>query len=362
MAVTFHAIPKAYSPSDNPLSYEFSSNQTGQANFSFIVVTYFDGTPIAEDQVYVSNGIRAQFDVSKHVSPLLPAPTRTTDLMAEITHGKIKLKVTENYGVTPAPQATATSAETITWKSRISDDQFITENFGANYKNLKFLTNKPEDSIYAPFGQDVYLSMITGVAADVAISIDVEGAGGNITTIDLDLTPFEICQFNFGSDYFIGAYPLVTYLLLNVNGVTYKVYFTAQECDPLNALYWVNEYGTFDQYTFDHNKVLSGSTTSKGYTKQFGNWDAGSFVFNLDAGERNNQVQTITSIKLSSGYMNSAIQNWLNGCIQSALHWVALKPYRLTTANFENEDDRYEDLISFEVELENPNMIKSPNL
>jgi len=52
MAVTFHDIPQKYAPSDNPVTYRFSSNQTAGANFSFLVETYINGAVVATDKVF----------------------------------------------------------------------------------------------------------------------------------------------------------------------------------------------------------------------------------------------------------------------------------------------------------------------
>ena len=44
MAITINDVPQDYSASGNPIVWTFESDQTGQANFSFLVEVYVGGT------------------------------------------------------------------------------------------------------------------------------------------------------------------------------------------------------------------------------------------------------------------------------------------------------------------------------
>ena len=128
MAVTFNSIPDTWSASGNPLTYEFSSTNYTQANFSMVVETYFNGTVVREERVFpeVTNG-KAHIDIQETIDALLTNPTILPNLAQDSgTSGLIKVKVTEWYGATPAAGSNATSTETNVFKCTLSDSDFTT--------------------------------------------------------------------------------------------------------------------------------------------------------------------------------------------------------------------------------------------
>ncbi len=354
MAVTFTKQPKLYSPSDNPLMYEFSSNQTGQVNFSFVVETYLDTVKVGEDRVFVERGTKAHFDSSKNISPLMFINPMTSANLSTISTGVVKLKVTESYGTTPTLQATATSSDSYTWKSRVSDALFTTIDFDNDYKLLKFLTTKPDRKFIVPFGVDVYLGAITGGA--VSFEVRMYDVNGNSLGIFSPVTGSSLMhEINLNSDFYTSLEPLTTSITVTVESSLME-YFTVEyivpDCGEFTMLYWLNDFGCFDQYNFDHSRIQTGTTESKGYTKQFGQWTGTDFGYTIDAGERNIIVQTMQKAELNSGYMDGITQNWLNECLQSPRHWFLGQPMKMLSASFIDEQDRFEDLISMSVELQ----------
>ena len=56
MALTIHDTPVNYTPSGNPVVWTFSSDQTAQANFSYLVEVYVGGTLRGRQQIFTGNG------------------------------------------------------------------------------------------------------------------------------------------------------------------------------------------------------------------------------------------------------------------------------------------------------------------
>ena len=83
MAVTIESEPIAWQPSDNPLTYEFSSDQTGQPNFSFKVELKINGQTIWTDKIFPEVSNKAHWDVSSIVRIFVSGPTVSTQLIVD---------------------------------------------------------------------------------------------------------------------------------------------------------------------------------------------------------------------------------------------------------------------------------------
>jgi len=122
MAVTIHTTPLQFSPSDNPLTFTFSSTQTAQANFSYIVEVFFNAVKVTEEQVFPEVSTKSHYDCSPVVSGLVPKATYSTVVWRDsgIT-ADVHIKVHEFYGSTPALQGNATSSTIKIFKGSLSD-------------------------------------------------------------------------------------------------------------------------------------------------------------------------------------------------------------------------------------------------
>ncbi len=68
MSVIIETTPQDYTPSDNPVVWTFSSNQTFQPNFAFIVEVYINGTLAKEELVFLENGIYGKYNAEQATS------------------------------------------------------------------------------------------------------------------------------------------------------------------------------------------------------------------------------------------------------------------------------------------------------
>jgi hypothetical protein len=103
MAITFHTQPQVFTPGSNPVVWTFSSDETGQENFSYIVEVYVNTVFHSTHQVFPQNGIYAKFNASEIARGLLSSPLLldgTLVTLYESAFDIIEITVYEQYGDT----------------------------------------------------------------------------------------------------------------------------------------------------------------------------------------------------------------------------------------------------------------------
>lgn len=373
MAVTITQEPAPYSPSGNPLMYEFSSTQSGQANFSFIVETYVNAAKVKEEKVFLERSNKAHIDISETVDDLLDAPTPLTDFESDSgTSADIYIIVRENYGTPPTNQANATSSTTVAFKGEISKERFIDVNFNTQYRVNKWLTNHPTNNIEILREQTAICSMLTDSSYLLTVSF-YDSAGALITT-HTDTQTRVIWQFNLSQSSMVAAGVATQIQLNNTSYFTIQIdssetlTFTYLDnyCYNPKSLLWVNEYGSFDTYIFNHNDIRKGSNTSKSYTKQFGGWDGTTFGYDaLDSGNIDYVKTEQIEGSLVSGYMTEEIHDFIVELYNSPFYLLydaagnGAESISVTSNNWNYNTNRFDDLIMEEVNYKLSNTKKS---
>ena len=74
MAIIIQQEPDFFTSASNPVIYTFESDETAQANFSYIVELYIDGALHSTHQVFQQSGIYAKFNASEIARGLLSSP------------------------------------------------------------------------------------------------------------------------------------------------------------------------------------------------------------------------------------------------------------------------------------------------
>lgn len=360
MAVTIHQTPAAYSPSDNPLRYSFSSNQTAQANFSFIVRTFMNGILVSTDRVFPDNGVRAFFDASKVARYNLDSVIFRNNVSANAgTMKSIYITVTESYGTPPVENASATSATTQTWKACLSDAEFVSTNFANDWVDSKFLTNAPrgEDILILPT-QDTALMMLN-TATSSTLTIEAYNATGTLIGSNTSSYLTLIRQFNLKRSlvaaFTSAAEQDIAYITIRVDlSETLVFRYYNDTCSDPTSLLWVNEYGAIDSFIFEHNIKQSGDISSFGYQRKFGGWNGTSYDYSATS----HQALNYTSIQedkaiIYTNYINQSQQNYLTENYKSPVHWIdrgnGIIPIKITSRSFEKYQDRFEELYSEEI-------------
>jgi len=162
MAVTFHQIPAAYSTSDNPLVFVFSSNQTSQPNFFYRVRTKYNGNIVSVDDVFPQVGARAMFDASHVMKQLAIQPALKNQVFWSRNLERLNIEVFEHYGNPPVQQGSLESDTIRIWKSCVSEYRF-TKGFADYVTGERLaLTRQPRGQRHKLIkGQDTGVSYIT---------------------------------------------------------------------------------------------------------------------------------------------------------------------------------------------------------
>lgn len=368
MAVTIHDIPSDWSPSDNPLKYRFSSNQTAQANFSYVVETYFNNTLVSEDRVFPESGIYAHIDISPIVKNLLSVPVLTDAIWQDAgIDGKIKIKVWENYGTPAVNQASATSTETNIFKGCLSDRDWMSWNYTA-YDVASggiFMTYREpsiDGKIYKIRQDDFYLNIIQD--GSELLTVELLGPLGVIDTYT-DTQNFAIAQVNI-NNYTLqndcGFSPLDLAAADSVKiyigtSKKYTVYFYTEGCNTAYTLEWINELGAWDSFIFAHNLEESFDVTERSYTRKFGSWNGSIFSYDLnDAGNVRVGTQQTDKITIYTDWITETEQHFLLTCYKAPRFYLFTKgnevPVKITSTQGKYQYARWEELISEAVDLQ----------
>ena len=126
MAVTFHQTPDTYTPSDNPVLWTFSSNQTAQPNFAYLVKVYINDTLVANELRFPQNGIYSRFDARDYTSDNCASPAISEDIIVDANnYCTVRITVTERYGDPVADGASTAETNITAFKARFNDWDFI---------------------------------------------------------------------------------------------------------------------------------------------------------------------------------------------------------------------------------------------
>ena len=361
MAVTITSEPSAWQTSDNPQNYIFSSDQTGEANFSFKVELKVDGAVIYEDKVFVEVSTLAHFDASTISRYKASGPVLNSALFAESgTTRTIQLVVTENYGEPAVDQLSASSTVTKIFKANVSDKEYIANDYDTDFKGQKWLTDHPTNSMQALRTQEKCLSIIGGGVSSVLTMVFYNSVGIVLHTYNSPAQTFELWQLNLVAKNLtlIAGVPnlsLVTRYTVQVgtSDIVTVTYLDDYSHAP-TAMTWVNHYGAFDSFIFQHSHLESGTTKSSNYTRQFGGWESTSYTFDLgNSGPVDYFKNNLQKGKVVTDYLTEQIHTWfIRSLVAKGLgHTLYLidgtnYPVTLTTKNYNIKLRRWEDLIS----------------
>jgi len=366
MAIIFHNIPNDYSPSGNPLSYVFSSDQTGQANFSFKVETLLGGALVSEDQVFPQSSNRSQFDISPIVDNILPKPSITSSLHSALDIiDTISLRVTEVYGDPATDQAALASTETYCFKAELDPAEWEDKDFNVDYLGVKWMTDTPNNQFRVIKGQDVICGMLKDIPTGITITFyDVNGV---LLDTYNDSAFYRYWQINASSDNLQAVYGGldfndVSYFEITLTGSeTLRFTYVTDYCFDVHALVWLNKYGTFDQYPIEHNVTSETDIESRSYKTRYGQWNGTEFVYDhTSSGNKDFEKTMQDKGMLVTNYMTDTIQNWFVSSYDSVLYYLhnttgLLFSLNITNRSYKEKQGRFDDLIMEEMNYEKTN-------
>jgi len=349
MAVTIHQLPQSVSPSDNPMVFTFSSDQTAQDNFSYIVDVYINGTLIKTEQIFPTNGIYARYDISAWCSNYCERPELTSSLVADAGNScYYQIQVWENYGTPPSNQAQATSTLQYAYKAGLDDYDFIDYDYTdysitAGTDNL-FMTQFPRDSGEYPFmrrtDSQYYLALMTHLT-NITLTIRLVPASGFPVTYSAAQTTNTnvVTMINVGIDSLIANTTLTqtdidnaSYMLVYVSGVTeqFRIDFDDScEFPRAKRVHFLTQIGGVDSYSFNLISRHSAKISSNGYKRVFGEWSGSAWEFNKSRSTTVDFAKTVVP-------MSTIESDWLNGDVQ---HWLTKNLFTSVYVATESGDD-----------------------
>lgn len=382
MAVTIYDEPQLISPAGNPLVFTFSSNQTAQVNFSFVVEVYIDGLLRITQEVFRQFNTLGRIDVSEAVQSTLSNIRITTDIEYDATDSMVEyyIIVYEKYGATPTIQASDTSTTVKAFNGSIEYPDFVSWDYSdydpwqVNYS--KFLTYFPRNKrALCGLEENFYLGYFeqTGVEVATLVVNIVDINNNNTAFAALTLTSTEFNILNVGPQVLIDNTSLVAadfddcyyytvYVELTDKATeTFRIYLDS-DCKRYETyrLHWLNKLGSFDSFTFGLVSTESATVQSFGYQRDPGVWDGTSYTYPLYAGQKIDFAKTKSEqLVLNSDWINQDVQQWLvKSLYDSPLVYLerdngtAFEPVKVTNSSYTLKNRRRDGLIQETVSIE----------
>lgn len=343
MALTFHQQPERFSPSDNPVVYTFSSDQTGQPNFVYLVDIVINGVKVGTDQVFPTNGIYARYDAKEWVANNCSKPTLPSTLYGDAeNYCSVLITVYEYYG---DPQTAVTSANSLTsycWKSALQLEDFCDwtyapyradgslgsvqwlDNFPGGYESgtgstgLYPKVRREDQSIFlmaindattlTDFEYELYDSDDNFVAGYSVASLPV--SANRITIFNLSpsviISASAITQANFDASAYAKVYCAGFLREYRINFDDSCVYPRAQR------LHFLTQLGTIQGFTFEMVSHEKATIEGYGYKRLFGEWNGSDFEFNKDRGTDLDYIKHVMrSMVIESNWIEENTQQWM---------------------------------------------------
>ena len=385
MAVTIYDEPQDISPAGNPLMFTFSSDQTGQDNFSFIIEVYVNSALHSTHQVFRQFGTLSKFDCSGILASTLLNLEITTDFEFDATNSmsSYAIVVYEKYGNPPITQASASSSTLKAFNGALRHQDWIDWDYTIYDPNQTqdavFLTDFPtSQKSFCGIVENFYLGYFeqSGMAG-VSFIIDLYDINGVVTSGDsFGLTSTEFNILNVGPTAIASASPVLTItdfssdcyyyeFRVDVAGVSqvgpFRIYVD-KDCKRYETrrLHWLNKYGVWDSFTFSLVSIDSSTVQSYGYQREKGVWDGTSYTYPLYQGEKTTFAKTASDqLILNSDFIRQEVQQWLvRGLYESPVVYLEVEdgtefePVNVTNSNYQFKTRRRDGLIQEQITIE----------
>lgn len=330
MAITIHQTPESYTPSDNPVVWTFSSDQTAQPNFVYVVKVYINDTQVATDLVSPTSGINAYYDASWVASVNCSTPTISDDFVIDANnYCRVRITIVERYGDPASDQASMVGTNITAWKARMLDDDYV-DWAAADYiygTSAKWLTNYPTDinpKVRAT-GEQIRLMFINNLNSvtikvklyDSSNTLISSGSYGFTATsyriLHVNCTPSVIVNESIGitqNDFDSAAYYTIED---EVDVVTYRIDIdTSLVYSTYKRLHYLTQWGDISSWSFGLISRKSGAVESHSYRQGFGQWNGNQFEFTKERGRDIDYGKSVSrSMKCVSDWLTESQQNYM---------------------------------------------------
>jgi len=328
MALTIHQTPDNYTPSDNPIIWTFSSDETTEPNFVYAVKVYINDTQVVTDLVFPTNGIYAYYDASWIASTNCQPPVISSDILADASnYCKVRITIVERYGVVVADGASLNASNITAWKARMLDDDFISwDSTDYVYGSLaKFLNNYPSTPMVRETGEQIRLMFINNLTTVTNFKIelfDIDGEAIVDDVVSLTATSFRIIVANLSPSVIIAETSITStdfetaYYMEVSRGVDLEIFRIDIDRSIVyptyKRLHFLTQWGDIASWSFGLISRRSGSVESHGYRQGFGQWSGDQWVFDRSRGRDIDHAKTVTrQLKCVSDWLTEEQQNWM---------------------------------------------------
>lgn len=387
MAVTIQQIPQKFTTAGNPVIWTFESDQTAQANFSYIVELYIFGNLYSTHQVFPQFNILSKFNASEAMksflsSPLITNGSLTTDYSTAITN--VWIEVTEKYGTLPVPQASATAPTIKVFNGALRHPEWIGWNYqeynvdtnNALTPGVEFLTSWPRSKkFFCSLTERVFLGLISN---DTGLTCRFRLFDANNVLIVTDLVPLSFANLTIvdaspstiiantgitAIDFSTCAYYTVVCRgggtgLFNGASEAYRIYID-NYCHKYTTrrLHWLNKYGAWDSFSFTLVSTESTSIEGSMYEKEKGVWNGVNYTYPLFQGEISTfSKRAEDTMILNSDWINQDVQQWLvRELLESPNVFLesqgSFEPVNVTNKNYTFKQRKKDGLIQEVIEI-----------
>ena len=154
-------------------------------------------------------------------------------------------------------------------------------------------------------------------------------------------------------------------------------------CDSLKGfepirLAWLNQWGTWDYYTFNMKSTRSVKNKRTSYTQIDGTWNEDSFkIYGYKGGKKNFRVNSTEKIKINSDYITEEEAVWFEDLINSTEVYLIkgfstdvadtitnkyVEPVTLTTSSYTRKTIANDKLIQYTFEIEKSRMQRTQSV
>lgn len=335
MAVTITKSPQNFSPASNPCEFEFSSTQTGQSNFTFIVELTVNGALHSTHQVFTESGIYGSFDCSQILRSFFDSQLET-DGTLELPTGTNRItysiSVQDKYGATPIPQGTATSSSTLeAINGSLRFDKWIDYDFNdyeltAGGGLLSYFPSTANR--FCALDESIFLGLIvTSGTYDLTFRL-LNSSGGVVATetltanvsptsnlLYLDVSPTTIIsETTITLANFEAAYSYDVTVFESGGGSVGTSIIIDRECSLYDGqrLHWLNKFGAWESYTFNLYSEEKTNVNADEYQRNIGEWNGTTREYSRLQGERLNIAKRANdTMSLNSDWIKEDLQQWL---------------------------------------------------
>ena len=382
MAITIYDEPQLISPASNPLMFTFSSDQTAQENFSFIVEVYVNSSLHSTHQVFRQFNTLSRFDCSGILSSTLESPLivdGTIETIYDSAINQYAIIVYEKYGATPIVQASATSTTLFAFNGALRHPDFINWDYTAYDPNLTqdclFLTSFPRDQkSYCGIDESFFLGFLEATgSAPLTLFVELfDISGSSISSASVGLTSSQLKVLSVGPQEIINNTTITAsdfdscyryYVYVDVAGISSsEVYYIYLDTDckryATNRLHWLNKFGVWDSFTFTLVSVTSSNIESSGYSREKGVWNNTSYTYPLYQGEKVTYSKRATDqLTLNSDWIKEDVQQWLvRGLLESPIVYLeqsnGFEPVNINTSTYQFKTRRRDGLIQEQITID----------